>query len=514
MFSSAAQDHDIKGKTTTFEAEHKECIRVLPYTSASGQVYVQLYVFCGKNGIPEELKKAAQEFFGETGVELKWTNLYNHASNMPNIVSKDFKQLEVSQANVISKIINKNLPVFSKHRNITAIQPSLKVTNSKQTNDPCIRVYVLGKGCIPVGESEIPHAVENCLVDIVDGFWLETLDTPMPLTAHKQEGYLRLGASIGVRGTKSAGTLGAIVKDDSKFYLLSCDHVINHEWEKEIIHPGGAHYLSSLKYHLIEYQNWINRIIKPENRLKHLNPTPESIFKHLQNQVDSFYNAPDVQRHPKLEECKRKLDELFSEKPRTVAYYTDGIRKNMTLSNGLECFVDAAIAELTVKEVEALKENGYVEIIDTTNYPDGDVSRDGSPNQVKEWCKSGSSTGYTTLESYFSLKKVFLKTAEHERPSFFPGNLEPPETYASDDGWLIDCLFFPHNQNVFSNLGDSGAVIFEKSDGQPQAMSGFGIVLGVIISETECGTVAAPLLSALNLLSEKLGRRLTLVSTF
>ena len=514
MFSSAAQDHDIKGKTTTFEAEHKECIRVLPYTNASGQVYVQLYVFCDENSIPEELKEAAQEFFGETGVELRWTNLYNYESNIPNIVSKDFKQLEVSQANVISKIINKNLPVFSKHRNITAIQPSLKVTNSKQTNYPCIRVYVLGKGCIPVGESEIPNAVENCPVDIVDGFWLETSDTPKPLTAHKQEKCLRLGASIGVRGAKTAGTLGAIVKDDSSFYLLSCDHVINHEWESEIIHPGGAHYLTSLKYHLIDYQNWINRIIKPENRLKHENLLPESIFEHLQNQVDSFYNALDVPRHPKLEECQRKLVKLFSEKPRTVAYYTDGVRQNVKISDGSECFIDAAIAKLTDKEVEALKEKGYVEIIDTTNYPDGNVSRDGSQDRARKWSKSGSSSGYTTLESYLSLQKVSLKIAEHERPTFFSGNFEHSETYVGDDMWLRDCLVFPHNQNVFSQEGDSGAVIFEKSEEKPQAMSGFGIVHGVISSKVGCATVAAPLFSALDLLSEKLGRRLTLVSTF
>ena len=92
-----------------------------------------------------------------------------------------------------------------------------------------------------------------------------------------------------------------------------------------------------------------------------------------------------------------------------------------------ECFIDAAIAELTDKEVEALKEKGYIEIIDTTNYPDGDVSRDVSQNRARKWCKSGSSTGYTTLESYFSLQRVSLKIAAHERPSFFSGNLELPE---------------------------------------------------------------------------------------
>ena len=68
---------------------------MLPYENTSGQVYVQLYVFCDKNDIPKELEAAAQEFFGETGVELRWTNLYNYASNKPNTVSEDFKQLEV-----------------------------------------------------------------------------------------------------------------------------------------------------------------------------------------------------------------------------------------------------------------------------------------------------------------------------------------------------------------------------------------------------------------------------------
>ena len=173
----------------------------------------------------------------------------------------------------------------------------------------------------------------------------------------------------------------------------------------------------------------------------------------------------------------------------------------MKIPGGSECFIDVAIAELTYKEVQALREKGYVEIIDTTNYPDGNVSRDGSQNRTKEWCKSGSSIGYTTLKSHYYLENVFLKTTEHERPS-------------GGDMWRVNCLFFPHNQNVFSDLGDSGAVIFEKSEGQPEAMSGFGIVLGVISSEAVCGTVAAPLFGALDLLYEKLGRRFTLVSTF
>ena len=180
--------------------------------------------------------------------------------------------------------------------------------------------------------------------------------------------------------------------------------------------------------------------------MKHDNLLPESIFTLLQNQVDSFYNASGVQRHPKLVECKRKLDELFSKKPRTVAHYIGGIRKD-------------AIAELTDKEVEALKENCLVEIIDTTNYPDGNVTMDFSQSNEKEWCKSGSATGCTFLKSPFYFEKVFLRCVGDER-------------------WLKGCLLLPHYQNLFSYLGDSGAVIFEKSEQQSQAMAGFGIVFG------------------------------------
>ena len=529
-----------------FEAQQKECIRVLPYTNASGQVYVQLYVFCDKNGIPKELKADAQEFFGETGVELRWTNLYNYASNIPNIVSVDFKQLEVSQVNDVSKVINKNLSVFSKYRNITAIQPSLKVTNSKQTNDPCIRVYVLGKGDIPFGESEIPNSVEDCPVDIVDGFWCETLGTPKPLTAHRQEKYLRLGASIGA--TDISGTLGAILEDNvGGLYLLSCDHVIKHEVGGEITHPGWCHYLASIGYHMADYQNWIVRIFE---LLPGVHQLLENDFLKLRNQVTWTCSALRILLHPKLRGCENKLCKFFSEPPRTVAKYVGGISEDVEFL-GKPFYLDVAIAKLTEEEEEALKKNGYVEIIDTANYPDGNVTMGGldvtianlteeeeevlkkngqikiidtanypdgnvtmgeSQNKGREWCKSGSSTGYTSLKSSFFYGTVFLRNSEHERPSFLP-SFVIPEEFAADGLWRRDCILFEHNENLFSHIGDSGAVIFEKSEQNPQAMPGFGIVIGGLFSNYRCvGTIAVPLHVALDKLSERLGSRLTLVS--
>lgn len=168
---------------------------------------------------------------------------------------------------------------------------------------------------------------------------------------------------------------------------------------------------------------------------------------------------------------------------------------------------------MTNEEIEALKRNGYVEIIDTEDYPDGNVTRDDSQNRIREWRKSGSTTGYTSLKSSFFYGKAFLRNSEHERLSFLTRSLAVPAEDAGDDMWRRDCILFEHKENLFSYFGDSGAVIFEESEQHPQAMPGFGIVIGGLFSKDRCvSTIAVPLCVALEKLSERLGSRLTLVS--
>ena len=53
-----------------FEAKHDECVRVLPY-SDDNDTKVLFYVFCGKSGVPQKLKDAAQECFGGMKVKLE-----------------------------------------------------------------------------------------------------------------------------------------------------------------------------------------------------------------------------------------------------------------------------------------------------------------------------------------------------------------------------------------------------------------------------------------------------------
>ena len=49
---------DIRAATMMFEAEHEECIRVLPYEK-DGQFVVQFYVYSGESGVPKDLEKEA-----------------------------------------------------------------------------------------------------------------------------------------------------------------------------------------------------------------------------------------------------------------------------------------------------------------------------------------------------------------------------------------------------------------------------------------------------------------------
>ena len=76
------------------------------------------------------------------------------------------------------------------------------------------------------------------------------------------------------------------------------------------------------------------------------------------------------------------------------------------------------------------------------------------------------------------------------------------------------CIVLKNEKNnLFSQTGDSGAVVFEKPDQQLPTMPGFGIVIGNLVTSNEgASTIAIPLFIALDQLSEKLGSRLTLVS--
>ena len=207
-------------------------------------------------------------WFSLLNVKLEWSDLYNNSINVLKVQRLVYscgkpKTLTASQVDEMNDIIEKNLPELSKYRNITSVQASFKIINSTQTDKPCNTIYVLGKGLIPFGESVFPTSFERYPVDVVNGFCRRPgrfIDTSEGLIeGQEQNDVLKLGASIGVQGKESSGTLGAIVESGSTYYALSCNHVMKSE-ETSIVHPGLYEHLKYLRYFLGENKGCVDDV--------------------------------------------------------------------------------------------------------------------------------------------------------------------------------------------------------------------------------------------------------------
>ena len=547
-----------------FEAKHRECVRVLTYTY-DGHVKVKLYVLPRKTGIPETLKAAAQDYFKEMNVELEWLDLYKDADEILKIRPLEYpsgkrKVLNDSQVNEINKTISENLHVLVRHRNITAVQPSLKITNSKQTETPCITLYVLCKGVIPDGECPFPLTLGSYPVDVVDGIWFRTDDPWLPNEAQEQSEVLCLGASIGVQGEDAAGTLGAIVKDGETFYVLSCDHVMRHSTELNIIHPAQNDYLNYLNYHLQQYGYRIKHIIDRESLHILANqflfgyiPGLEELsnkFRELRGIKETHQNDARVTRR-KLEAVElheRAFERGLTLPPRVIAKYSVGISGNVTWNDGQQYYVDAALAELTLKEVDSLRQSQTAEMIGTGDHPSGEFS---SRRKARgELWKSGRTTGFTRsghhVEPSIFLRANFGKVNDQNdalfsvlknarlcqrcRERFGIGEelvsiAAPCDSCKIDTATLRDSLWFKNclcidykfdfgEAKVFATEGDSGAVLFERNeDGKLQA---FGIIFAELRCSYKLMTLATPVQIALESLSREISKNtnLTLLSNY
>ena len=490
--------------TVEFEASHKECMRALPYLYGD-EVVVQLFVF-SKFGIPTELKSSAQEHFKEMKVKLEFLDLYNNAAYVLKDIYVEYpfdepRRLNATDAHNINQTINSNLHLLVKHRNITAVQASYKIENYKQTERPCITIYVLGKGSIPIGEFAFPPSLGHYPVDIVDGFWYRTMEIWTPMETQKPCNELCFGTSIAVKGKEESGTLGAIVKDSSSgtFYALSCNHVMETPKKTEIIHPGQNDYLNYLNYHLREYSFWINNTIsvdQPRIRFKFLNDTAElsERFDKL-NQIRDNHRDPDKETPANVQWAnlhKQCLKEGLAQPPRVIGKYVAGVSKNETW-NGVEYFIDAAVAQLTEKEVELLKSSKVSQIIRTGLKPNGECSPVPKPAtaSVGDLCKSGRTTEFTTpgvlcdltvLQDTFHkangrLINAFRQVSFCQNCAKRCGLKPTPKSTARPscdscredtaallkDLWYKNCLGIKHKfPKSFSEEGDSGAVVFER----------------------------------------------------
>ena len=557
-----ASDENKANKTVAmamdFEAKHRECVRVLTYDEY-GHFKVKLFVLAGKSCIPETLKAAARDFFKDVDVEFEWLDLYRHLDEILKTETLTYpsgtqQALNDAEMKKMNKIVSENLHVLVRHRNITAVQPSLKIKNSEQTETPCITFYVLCKGVIPYGECLFPTNLGPYPVDVVDGIWFRTDDPWLPSDAQKQSEVLRLGASIGVQKVDAAGTLGAIVKDGKTFYVLSCDHVMKHDTKLEIIHPAWNDYLNCLRYYLKAYGSKIQQITEKkscdirENQfpLDH-NLGPEELLEKFKEQKEKVYRDNETINERNLQ-CLKQYEEAFErgyEKPRVIAKYSFGISGNVTWEDGQQYYIDAALAELIPEEVSRLKQNQAPEIIGKY----GLIGKCSTGLNVEEKLfKSGRTTGLTKCAShvkpsiclsrslyevnaqnncYFSvLKRVILcqsckkgsEIGEQLESTDTACDCEKEKTTLTDSLWLKNCLCIGYldtigREKFFASLGDSGAVVFEQEN-EGDDFQAHGIIFAVHQDSYKHCALATPMHIALANLSRKISKvtNLSLVS--
>ena len=134
------------------------------------------------------------------------------------------------------------------------MQPSYKIVSSKETRTPCVTVFVLGKGRIPLGESSFSEVEELKIsnsypFDVVEGYFLPTSFYASSAST------LHGGVGISVGDQPDAGTLGGfLTNEDGKCYILSCEHVLRPqaggiEVSDVIVQPAEVDFESEKKSH-------------------------------------------------------------------------------------------------------------------------------------------------------------------------------------------------------------------------------------------------------------------------
>ena len=220
---------------------HPFCLAAVPYENEDTQTQkpltVCLYVNSGGKEIPNDFKDAAYETFAN--YEILFDDFYKRPHSKPvttNSFSENKREKKLSE---VREAIEKILHLFEDRLNVTALQASFRVVNSIEQEVPCVRVFVLKKGRIPVGETAFPRTVEEIgyELDVAEGYF----QSEHGATSTKCMSLLRGGAQISVKEKHYAGTLGGFLKDEEgKHYIISCHHILYDPNERSIVHPAAG----------------------------------------------------------------------------------------------------------------------------------------------------------------------------------------------------------------------------------------------------------------------------------
>ena len=501
-------------------SKHPCCIRVIPYENDGEDkqpITMCLYVSTNGKGIPDSVNDAAQEMF-DRNYCIKFVDLQRRPlSKIFTPLPSSEKQCEEEITN-LSRKIEENLRLFNNRLNVTAVQASYKVTNSEERDIPCVAVFVLGKTKIPAGETDI-RKIKDDNDDLFNGVEFDVLEGYyQPSNEGPKASYyvypLRAGFGIGVKGTDGGGTLGGFLKDeDEMHYILSNEHVLRPPDADSdvIIQPAQSDYDVMLQ----EAKEYFDKLAQ-DSGAEMSAEVDDDIIKNLKQR-----------REEDLKNAREKLEKIKKEKPREIGKYKWGLRENTEIQLGdktVKFYVDAAIAELNKKEKDSMiyrtrdycSQFGFVEegtsgeIVSTEDFFKELRSKDTDELSFK---KFGRTTGFTDKGRIdATVKELFVSilagrniTVPKDAPvasalSYIPyefckdckpqdkkiphsKKIEPEKCVKcgkplNDDNqvetfWAHNCFVIRKSKNVFCDLGDSGALVFDE-DGKA-----WGLVHGI-----------------------------------
>ncbi len=546
--------HIVKARSLAlrFSAANPCCVRAIPYNNDSKETQTKTFTMClyvdtGGKGIPEDLKQAASEMFADYEIEyvdLQRRPLFEIVTRLPACKKRKDKELKD-----VSKMIQKNLYVFEDRLNVTAVQASYKVVDSSEQDIPCVTVFVLGKGRIPIGETDIsklhnsPFDVE---FDVVEGYYQPCSDSYKSYTLPLLGGF-----GIGIDGDPSGvGTLSGFLEDeDGKRYILSCEHVLNPDENVRnpntaIVQPAETDYKKALGKASSAVQAWRRKLEKQEEKLN--DPTDEDHHR---------YESRVKKTREVLEKLENDQTKVAGSKPRPIGKYYCGLKRNeeVEISNNsrVNIYVDAAIAELNEDEADEIvmekddepesdfcplfgftregvfaptgeivdlqefdhqDDLGFMKIGRTTGLTDGGefettdffVNCNGYKNNT---CAGNlSSIPYilycNSCEPLTNENQVHLRCIRRPRCGKCKNKIESEITAL----WAYNCMAIRKPKKPFCEEGDSGALVFDR---QGRA---WGMLFGVFSAEginVDFG-LAAPLGVTLQALERISGKKLEL----
>ena len=531
----------VRSKAVKFMSENPRCVRVIPCKDN----IVYIYVVPESKETIESVRFAAKEMFDDCA--FKVVNLLQRRMDKLLIRLPRKQKNKGKELSELAHEIEKNLRKFENRQNVTAVEPAYKVVDFEEKNEVCVRIYVLGKGKIPLYETDFNELEElkDYPYDVVEGFF-------SPSCSNTSTSYpLRGGVSIGVKGIKEVGTLGGFVTDENRIgqrYILSCQHVLNPNDESYSSRVGRIVQPSELDK--LEGEKKINEELRKKKEQLKLQESKETTFSDDEDKLKRI-KAKIAEIKTEIEKLETKVGNLST---REIGNYVCGIKQNVML-DGNRVYVDAALAELDENEILEVECNGETNAtVDENNRIFGFGSDPRTSNRIIElenvindednmdeeyarlFSKCGRSTGLTTkgqletrhffvnlngyrpagaLQSYpIKYYCISCSPADDAAIEMQNGNrvrgerCEGCHTELSHENtstlWAYNCLSFRQPLKPFAEEGDSGSIIFDETGGA------CALIFGVFNSQEALITLATPLQHIVEAFEQEKGIRIQL----